>query len=234
MKIIASNLKMNLLPSEIPNYIDGMKEIKEDILLFPPYIYIDNFVKNGFITGSQDISFAEKGAYTGDISIYQLKELGIKYSIIGHSERRSYYDDNRFINRKIELCINNDIMPVLCVGETQEENGNNQTNEVIINEIDYAFDNNTIKDIIIAYEPIWSIGTGLVPSNDFIEDVVSNIKKHIHDKYGIDVKVLYGGSVNDNNISTLEEIPNVDGYLIGGSSLKVESMKKIVKVCRGE
>ena len=233
MKIIACNLKMNLMPSEINDYIEGMKAIKDEILLFPTSIYIDNFVKSGFTTGSQDISYAEKGAYTGDTSILQLKELGIKYSIVGHSERRAYYQDDQYVNKKINLCINNDIMPVLCVGETLEQNKNNETNEVIINELDSAFTDNNIKSIIIAYEPIWSIGTGLIPSNDFIEEVVNNIKTYIKDKYEIEVSVLYGGSVNADNISTLEEIPNVDGYLIGGSSLKIDSMKKIVSTIRG-
>jgi triosephosphate isomerase len=233
MKIIACNLKMNLMPSEINDYIEGMKAIKDEILLFPTSIYIDNFVKSGFTTGSQDISYAEKGAYTGDTSILQLKELGIKYSIIGHSERRAYYQDDQYVNKKINLCINNDIMPVLCVGETLEQNKNNETNEVIIRELDSAFTDNNIKSIIIAYEPIWSIGTGLIPSNDFIEEVVNNIKTYIKDKYEIEVSVLYGGSVNADNISTLEEIPNVDGYLIGGSSLKIDSMKKIVSTIRG-
>ena len=233
MKIIACNLKMNLMPSEINDYIEGMKAIKDEILLFPTSIYIDNFVKSGFTTGSQDISYAEKGAYTGDTSILQLKELGIKYSIVGHSERRAYYQDDQYVNKKINLCINNDIMPVLCVGETLEQNKNNETNEVIIHELDSAFTDNNIKSIIIAYEPIWSIGTGLIPSNDFIEEVVNNIKTYIKDKYGIEVSVLYGGSVNGDNISTLEEIPNVDGYLIGGSSLKIDSMKKIVSTIRG-
>lgn len=233
MKIIACNLKMNLMPSEINDYIEGMKAIKDEILLFPTSIYIDNFVKSGFTTGSQEISYAEKGAYTGDTSILQLKELGIKYSIVGHSERRAYYQDDQYVNKKINLCINNDIMPVLCVGETLEQNKNNETNEVIIHELDSAFTDNNIKSIIIAYEPIWSIGTGLIPSNDFIEEVVNNIKTYIKDKYEIEVSVLYGGSVNADNISTLEEIPNVDGYLIGGSSLKIDSMKKIVSTIRG-
>ena len=233
MKIIACNLKMNLMPSEINDYIEGMKAIKDEILLFPTSIYIDNFVKSGFTTGSQDISYAEKGAYTGDTSILQLKELGIKYSIVGHSERRAYYQDDQYVNKKINLCINNDIMPVLCVGETLEQNKNNETNEVIIRELDSAFTDNNIKSIIIAYEPIWSIGTGLIPSNDFIEEVVNNIKTYIKNKYEIEVSVLYGGSVNADNISTLEEIPNVDGYLIGGSSLKIDSMKKIVSTIRG-
>ena len=234
MKIVACNLKMNLMPSEIDKYTDGMNEIKDKILLFPPSIYLDHFIKNGFIAGSQDISFKEMGAYTGDISILQLKELGIKYSIIGHSERRQYYMDDCFVNNKINLCLKNDIIPILCVGETQEENNRNETYDVCTREIDEAFRDNVVKDIIIAYEPIFSIGTGLVPTNEFIEETIGSIKKYILDKYGLKVKVLYGGSVNDNNISTLEEIPNVDGYLIGGSSLKPESMKTIVNCVIGE
>ena len=234
MKIIACNLKMNLMPSELNNYIEGMKAIKDKILLFPPAIYIDNFIKNGFVTGSQDISFKEMGAYTGDISILQLKELGIKHTIIGHSERRQYYQDDRFVNEKIKLCLKNDVLPILCVGETQEENSRNETYSVCTREIDEAFKDNDIKDIIIAYEPIFSIGTGIVPTNEFINETIGDIKKYILDKYGLNVKVLYGGSVNDGNIKTLEEIPNVDGYLIGSSSLKVDSMKNIVNCVVGE
>ncbi len=234
MRIAACNLKMNLLPNEIPHYIEGMKEISNDVIILPPAIYIDTFVKNGFNTGSQDISFAEMGAYTGDISILQLKELGIKYSIIGHSERRNYYLDDRFINKKIKLCLENDIMPILCVGETQEENNRNETLKVCKKELDSALLENDVKKIIIAYEPIWSIGTGVVPSNDFIEEIASNIKKYVQNKYNVEALVLYGGSVNENNIDKLEQVSSIDGYLIGGSSLKVDAMKKIINCIRGE
>ena len=234
MKIIACNLKMNLMPSELDNYIEEMKEIKEDVIILPPYIYIDRFIKEGFNTGSQDIGFEEIGAYTGDVSILQLKELGTKYSIIGHSERRSYHLDDLLVNKKIKLCIKHDIMPILCVGETQEENERNESIKICNRELDGALLNNEVKKIIIAYEPIWSIGTGVVPSNDFIDEVASNIKKYVLNKYGVDALVLYGGSVNDNNIDKLEKVSSIDGYLIGGSSLKPESMKKIVNCIRGE
>lgn len=233
MKIIACNLKMNLMPSEIPNYIEKMKKYNDSILMFPSSIYIKDFVNNGFITGSQDIGFAPRGAFTGDLSILQLKELGIKYSIIGHSERRNYYLDDRFVNKKIELCIENDIIPILCVGETEEENISNRTLKVCIKEIDNAFIDNEIKNIIISYEPIWSIGTGLVPKNEFIEDIASNIKKYVYNKYGIEVSVLYGGSVNEENIEKLEKIPSIDGYLIGGCALDPESIGKLIDCVRG-
>ena len=233
MKIIACNLKMNLMPSEIPNFIEGMKKHKDEVILFPPAIYIDDFVNNGFTTGSQDIGISEKGAYTGDISIMQLKELGIKYSIIGHYERRHYYLDDRFINKKIELCENYGIIPLLCIGENHEENISNETLKVCMRQIDNAFIDNDMKSIIISYEPIWSIGTGVIPNNEFIEDIVSNIKKYVYNKYGIDVLVLYGGSVNDENIERLEKIKSLDGYLVGLSSLNIETMDKIVKCVRG-
>ena len=233
MKIIACNLKMNLMPNEIPNYMERMSKFKEEVLMFPSSIYIKDFVNNGFITGSQDISFAPRGAFTGDISILQLKELGIKYSIVGHSERRNYYLDDRFVNKKIELCIENGITPILCVGETEEENISNNTLKVCIKEIDNAFIDNEVKNIIISYEPIWSIGTGLVPKNDFIEDIVSNIKKYVYNKYGIEVLVLYGGSVSEENIEKLEKIPSLDGYLIGGCALDPESMEKLINCVRG-
>ena len=233
MKIIACNLKMNLMPSEIPDYIEKMKKYKDDVLMFPSAIYIKDFVDNGFTTGAQDIGFAPRGAFTGDLSVLQLKELGIKYSIVGHSEKRNYHLDDRFVNKKIELCIENDIIPILCVGETEEENISNNTLKVCIKEIDSAFIDNEVKNIIISYEPIWSIGTGLVPKNDFIEDIVSNIKKYVYNKYGIEVLVLYGGSVDEENIEKLERIPSLDGYLIGGCALDPEAMGKLINCVKG-
>ena len=121
----------------------------------------------------------------------------------------------------------------LLVGETEEENISNNTLKVCIKEIDNAFIDNEVKNIIISYEPIWSIGTGLVPKNDFIEDIVSNIKKYVYNKYGIEVLVLYGGSVSEENIEKLEKIPSLDGYLIGGCALDPESMEKLINCVRG-
>ena len=233
MKIIACNLKMNLMPSEIPSYIEGMKKIANDVIIFPPSIYIDSFVKNGFTTGSQDIGISERGAYTGDISIKQLKELGIKYSIIGHSERRNYYLDDRFVNKKLELCNENGIIPILCVGETHEQNISDSTLKICYKEIDNAFIDNKNNNIIISYEPIWSIGTGITPSNEFINNIALNLKKYVYNRYGLEVKVLYGGSVSDENIEKLNKIENIDGFLIGGCALDFESMYKIVDCVRG-
>ena len=232
MKLLAFNHKMNLLNSEIDKYIEEIKKNDLSNCVFcPSAIYIDKFKKNNISVGAQDISFALKGAYTGDLSILQLKELGITYSIIGHSERRDYYMDNRFINTKIQLCLNNDVIPILCVGETLEENANGKTYNVCINEIDKAFIGNVgLEKIILAYEPIWAIGTDTIPTLDFIENNVSQIKKYVKSNYGIDIKVLYGGGINEDNIQQLSRLDVLDGFLVGSSSLKVDFIKKIIEL----
>ena len=232
MKLLAFNHKMNLLNSEIDKYIEEIKKNDLSNCVFcPSAIYIDKFKKNNISVGAQDISFALKGAYTGDLSILQLKELGITYSIIGHSERRDYYMDNRFINTKIQLCLNNDVIPILCVGETLEENENGKTYNVCINEIDKAFIGNVgLEKIILAYEPIWAIGTDTIPTLDFIENNVSQIKKYVKSNYGIDIKVLYGGGINEDNIQQLSRLDVLDGFLVGSSSLKVDFIKKIIEL----
>ena len=219
MKILAFNLKMNILPHEIDNYLNEIKKNKLDnTIFFPSNIYIEKFNKNKIVVGSQDISFNKDGAYTGDVSVLQLKELGIKYSIIGHSERRINYFDDRYVNKKIKLCIDNGVTPLLCIGETQEENSKNETYYICIDEIDKAFiGNDHLDKIILVYEPIWAIGSGITPTNDFIDEIVSNIKKYVHNKYGVELKMLYGGSVNDENIEKLIKINSVDGFLVGGS-----------------
>lgn len=232
MKLLAFNHKMNLLNSEIDKYIEEIKKNDLSNCVFcPSAIYIDKFKKNNISVGAQDISFALKGAYTGDLSILQLKEIGITYSIIGHSERRDYYMDNRFINTKIQLCLNNDVIPILCVGETLEENENGKTYNVCINEIDKAFIGNVgLEKIILAYEPIWAIGTDTIPTLDFIENNVSQIKKYVKSNYGIDIKVLYGGGINEDNIQQLSRLDVLDGFLVGSSSLKVDFIKKIIEL----
>ena len=232
MKLLAFNHKMNLLNSEIDKYIEEIKKNDLSNCVFcPSAIYIDKFKKNNISVGAQDISFALKGAYTGDLSILQLKELGITYSIIGHSERRDYYMDNRFINTKIQLCLNNDVIPILCVGETLEENENGKTYNVCINEIDKAFIGNVgLEKIVLAYEPIWAIGTDTIPTLDFIENNVSQIKKYVKSNYGIDIKVLYGGGINEDNIQQLSRLDVLDGFLVGSSSLKVDFIKKIIEL----
>lgn len=233
MRIVIGNFKMNLLDDEINDYINYFKEEGYgDAIFSPPSIYLKEFVNNGFKTCAQDVSFAEKGAYTGDVSASQLKSIGVKYSIIGHSERRKYYGDSSIVNEKLKRLLEEDIVPVICIGETKEERDNNKTFDVLKEEIDEVFkniDTKSLNNVIIAYEPIWSIGTGVIPTNDEIVETISFIKDHISKLYHNILPVLYGGSVNNNCIDNLESISVIDGYLVGGCSIKKEEFSKLIK-----
>ena len=233
MKLVVGNFKMNLTLEEVNDYISFFKDKKYDNVIFAPSsIYLLKFIENGFNVASQDVSFAKLGAYTGDVSSHQLKSLGVNYSIIGHSERRIYHDDNKYINDKLNRLLEEEIIPIICIGETKEEHVQNITFEVLKNEIDDSFkniDTNLLNHVIIAYEPIWSIGTGVIPSNNDIIDTISFIKKYTSEKYNINSKVLYGGSVNNSNINELEKISILDGYLVGGCSVKKEDFDRLIR-----
>lgn len=237
MKYIIGNLKMNLLEEEVNKYILDMYEFNHNNIIFAPTsIYLKQFVNSNLHVSAQDVSFEENGAYTGDISALQLKSIGVEYSIVGHSERRKYYDDNKYINQKIKMCLKNNIKPILCIGENLLDRQNNNVSNILSDDIDKCFDglsNNDISKIIVAYEPLWSIGTGIVPSNDEIFETVDFIKKLIYEKYNTNVHVLYGGSINEKNIIEFEKIKNLDGYLIGGSSIDSNKFRKIIKFIDG-
>ena len=233
MKLVIGNFKMNLDNREISDYLDFFKDKQySNVIYAPTSIYLKDFVNLGFKVASQDVSFANSGAYTGDISVKQLKSIGVNYSIIGHSERRKYYDDSKYVNDKVKLLLENGLIPILCIGETKEERELGKTKEVVFEEIDEAFniiDKNGLNSVIIAYEPIWSIGTGVVPTNSEIYETIKNIKEYLNCKYLVNLKVLYGGSVSINNIDNLNEIENVDGYLVGGCSIKKEDFNELIK-----
>lgn len=235
MKMLVLNHKMNFTYDEVNDYIKKINDIKTNklnLVVCPSYIYLTFFKYNNYSLGSQNVGMIEKGSLTGEISAMQLKKVGVRYCIIGHSERRmTLKETNEMINKKISLLQYNNIIPILCVGETLEEKRANLTIEVIKEEIDKAFmDISNIDNIIIAYEPIWSIGTGVIPSSVEIFNVIKEIKEHINVKYSTKLKVLYGGSVNSENINYLEEIKNIDGYLVGGASLDTKSVSHIINV----
>ena len=233
MKLVVGNFKMNLLESEIKDYIDYFKnEELSNVVFAPPYIYLKEFVNNGFKTCSQDVSFAISGAYTGDVSAKELSSIGVKYSIIGHSERRKYYNDSSLVNEKLKRLLETEIIPIICIGETKEERDNNETFPVLKKELDEVLkyrDTNSLNNVIIAYEPIWSIGTGVIPTNDEIEETINYIKRYLKKEYNLELKVLYGGSVNNSCIIELEKIAIIDGYLVGGCSIKKEEFSKLIK-----
>lgn len=224
MKILAANFKMNLTLNEINEYIDKIKDIdNKNIVLIPSNIYIPYFLNKKFSVGVQDAYYLDNGAFTGEVSAKQISSLGVNYAIIGHSERRMYFNEtNDILNKKILSCESNGLKVIYCIGETKEERESNKTKEVLLKQLGEGLKG--ASEVIIAYEPRWAIGTNVTPTNEEIEDIISFIKS----KYNY--KVLYGGSTNDKNIASLNTISNVDGFLVGGASLDYDKFKKMIEI----
>ena len=237
MKLVVGNQKAYLKRDEVLDFIEKTKNYDcSETIICPSSVYLDLYLdKSNYIVGSQDVSERPLGATTGEISAEQLNSIGVAYSIVGHSERRKdQHETSPMLVNKINRLFQNDITPILCIGETKEEKENNVTKDVVgkqIMEVFEELDPMKLEKIIIAYEPIWSIGTGLIPTNEEIEDTIAYIKDLIVDKYDKRVAVLYGGSVNKGNIDEQNKIDLVDGYLIGGASTKVEEFLYIMSKC---
>lgn len=215
----------------VKSYLEEIKEINNNLVVCPSTIYLPYFVNNNYQVGIQNISNQLKGAFTGEVSALQAKELGCTYAIVGHSERRQHYhESDDEINQKILLGLEQGLNVILCVGETKEEHDQGKTIERIKQELLTDLNNVKLDQVIIAYEPIWSIGTGAIPTNEEIKDVITNIKAIVKDIYYQDIKVLYGGSVNEININTLNQVKEADGFLLGGVSKEVNKLKQIIEV----
>ena len=230
--IIALNNKSNLEKKEFETYLEELEKVKTEdtLILCPNYLNISSFSLSNCFLGAQNVSKTENGAFTGEVSASQLKSYGVEYCIIGHSERREYQKESlQDIHEKITRLLDNNIIPILCIGETLEERNNNQYKEVLEKELVTALTNiskEQRKNIIIAYEPIWSIGTGVIPTNDQIREVFLFVKELVPNS-----KVLYGGSANEENIDILKQIKEIDGYLLGGLSLKPNKLQIFLEKC---
>ena len=179
--------------------------------------------------GAQDISSFIDKTITGEISGEQLKSMGVEYVIVGHSERRIYKNELNidFIN-KINNAIDSGIKVIYCIGESLSDKENGNTYMTLEKQISEVLNNVELKGIMIAYEPVWAIGSGIIPTTKEIKENIGFIKDIIEEKYDINIKVLYGGSVNSDNIGELNKIKNVDGFLVGGASTNIDSLENIL------
>ncbi len=245
--IVAGNWKMNHTYSEATTFVKSLlanvknvDDSKVEMLIAPTSIYLTELLalskSSNLLIGSQDVSSHNNGAFTGEISAEMLKSISVDFSIIGHSERRSYHNEsNEMINTKLKKLIEQGIRPIVCIGETLEQREANVTKQVIIEQLKGCFidiDLSNNHDIVIAYEPVWAIGTGKTASPEQAEEVHSIIRNWIKDSYSMEtaeqIHILYGGSVKPANIAELLAQPNIDGGLIGGASLKVDSYTEMV------
>lgn len=235
-KIVAFNFKMNLDYKDVKAYLANIKNKINDksVIFCPSSLFLPYFISDEYSIGAQNISEFDNGAHTGEISCSQLKSIGATYTIIGHSERRqTQKEDDLLINAKVKKALENNLNVILCIGETKEEYDMLRTTRVLKREIVNGLkdiDIDKLENVIIAYEPIWSIGTGLVPTNDEISKTIDFIIETTQNTYKFEPKVLYGGSVNEKNIENLNLIENVSGFLIGGASLDSNKVLKIKEV----
>ena len=232
-KIIIGNQKTYLNADEVINFIKNTNS-REDVIICPSYPFIGLYLNDSkYTVGAQNVSEKKNGSTTGEVSASQLRTLNVKYSIVGHSERRAMFNETSpMLVNKIERLFEESLKVILCVGESLEIREAGNTKEFVGNQLVEVFDNidkSKINDIIIAYEPIWAIGTGLTPTNEEIEEVTNYIKNLLREKYNADLKVLYGGSVSAKNVDELNKIDVVDGYLIGGASTKVDEFNYIME-----
>ena len=243
--VIAGNWKMNMLASEIKPFMEQLKENLPktracDVVLCTPAPLLPAMIKAGkdckVAAGGQDVSKYEKGAYTGEVSASQLEDIGVKYCIVGHSERRQYHgEDDLLINAKTHALIEHGINPIICVGESLEQREMELTMAHINYQVRAALsgvDAASLRRCVIAYEPIWAIGTGKTATSEQAEEVCREIRAIIRDMYGAraarGVSILYGGSMNAKNAAELLAQPDVDGGLIGGASLKPNDFATII------
>jgi len=247
--LIAGNWKMNKLRDEasvlVGEIVGGVRRHDEvDVAVCPPFVYLDMVVsacrESGVDVGAQDLYYETEGAYTGEISPPMLKSLGCRYVIVGHSERRNLFGEtDRIVNKKLRAAYSAGLIPILCVGETLEQRDSSRAFEVLNGQITYGFegiDDECIANTVIAYEPVWAIGTGQSASAAQAEEAHAYIRERVKDftrgAIADSTRILYGGSVKPENALDLLKQQNIDGALIGGASLSAKSFCEIVRIAK--
>ena len=244
--LIAGNWKMYKTP---PEAAETARQLVEsvgavtgvDIMIAPTFTALESVsrvIQNTPVAlGAQNLYWEDEGAYTGEISAPMLKSVGCQYGIIGHSERRQYFGEtDESVNKKIHAAIQTGLKPVFCVGETEQEREAEQTLSVLDKQVKEGLERlvpDQLDTLIIAYEPVWAIGTGKTATDDQAQEVHQFIRSLIEKSFGNDlsksIRILYGGSVKPDNIANLMAMPDIDGALVGGASLSAESFSKIVQ-----
>jgi len=246
-KIIAGNWKMNKIAAEAIAFARDLKVKtlnirKTEIIVCPPFTalaIVQDILKDSRAeVGAQNVHFASSGAYTGEISAEMIESTGCRHVIIGHSERRQYFaETNQLVNQKLIHVLTTSLNPIVCIGETLEQRQNGQTENVIKTQLHESLDGLTIdqlKRVVLAYEPVWAIGTGVTATPEQAEDVHRFIRELIRNRFGQktaeSIQILYGGSVKPDNIRDLLSRTDIDGGLIGGASLNVASFVEMIKI----
>ena len=242
--IIAGNWKMNMTPGDaeqlVMELIPLVKDAKCDVVVCPPYVDLVTegklLVGTNIKLGAQNVHWAPKGAFTGEVSADMLLSVGVSYVIVGHSERRQYFGEtDETVNKRAKAALEADLIPIICVGETLEQRESGVTEVIVSKQTVAALAGIEAKDVeklVVAYEPIWAIGTGKTATAEDANATIGVIRKAIEGVYGAKVaeavRIQYGGSMNPKNCSELMAMPEIDGGLIGGASLKSEDFSKVV------
>lgn len=243
-KYLIANWKMNKTVEESVTFtrelLKNSKLYKNEVIICPTFLSLDAMretcLKNGIKLGAQNCHFEVQGAFTGEISAEMLRSLGVEYVILGHSERRNYFgESDEIINKKVKAALESGLKVILCIGETWEQRNNGQKLDVLNNQLKFGLkdlNSEMLKKIIIAYEPVWAIGTGKIVTEKEISDVSHNIEKFISAEFKTNFKCsfIYGGSVDVSNVEKFLSLSCVDGVLIGGASLNADKFMNIINI----
>ena len=249
--LIMGNWKMNLLTegvNKLSQYVNEYDANGVDVVVFPPSCYLSSVTdvckkanKVNFFVGAQNISQYESGAHTGEISIPMIKDLGCQYSLVGHSERRAAHNEtNDIILDKVRSLTSQGVKAVLCIGETLEERESSRVESVLREQLSFVLDGLTqdeLERLVIAYEPVWAIGTGLAATAEQVQEVHAFIRKLVSESNLVlakEIKIAYGGSLKLSNAQEILSLEDVDGGLIGGASLLADDFTKIIGIAKGE
>jgi len=244
LKIVAANWKMNLLATDARALYKAVASMaipdNTKVIVSPPALYLSEFAQipsQGAVLAAQNCSTIDGGAYTGEVSAGMLKSIGLEYVIVGHSERRELYGEtDAIVGEKVKKAIENDLSPIFCCGELLEERENKEQEMVVSNQIREGLFHLTVQEIqkvVVAYEPVWAIGTGKTATTDEVQEMHAFIRKILSKRYGEEIgngtSILYGGSVKPGNAKSIFGCQDVDGGLVGGASLKLSDFQLLVE-----